>query len=90
VYYIGVNETPYVAISTHVPQPVEVWSKSGDNERHFTLETETVFRPYVASHCSGVTETLHVTLPSHTPQPMPVWSKPVGNKEYFTLEAEKV
>jgi hypothetical protein len=68
---------------------VHIWWNSVTNERHFTLEAETVFRPYVASHCRGVTETSHVALPSHTPQTVHVLSKSIFNEGHFTLEAER-
>jgi hypothetical protein len=45
-------------------------SKSGCNERHITLEPETVFLLYPAWFWSRVTQTWHVTLPHHAPQSM--------------------
>jgi hypothetical protein len=39
--------------------------KSVSNEGHFTLEAETVFRPYVASRFGEVIKNLHLALPAH-------------------------
>jgi hypothetical protein len=73
------------------PQPHPLWSKTGSKEEHFTLEPQTVFRPYfyLALPCSRVTQTLHVALSPHAPQPVPVWSKSRNNKGHFTAEAER-
>jgi hypothetical protein len=79
-----------MALPTHAPQPTQVWSKLVSNERHFTLEGETLPRPYLASYCSGVTQTLHRALHPHAPQSVQVWSKSSNNEGYFTLEGETV
>jgi hypothetical protein len=74
----------------HAPQPVQVWSKSCSKEGHFTLEAETVIRPYHARHCCRVTQTSHVVLPPNAPELLQVLSKSVRNKGHFTLEAGAV
>jgi hypothetical protein len=45
-----------MVLPAHALQPVRVRLKSVSNEGHFTLEAETVFRPYLPYDCSGVTE----------------------------------
>jgi hypothetical protein len=45
-----------VVLSAHALQAVEVSLKFVSNEGQFTLEDETVLRPYLPSNCSGVTE----------------------------------
>jgi hypothetical protein len=49
----GVTQASHMALPPQAPQPVQVWSQWDSNEGHFTLATETVFPPYLASHCSG-------------------------------------
>jgi hypothetical protein len=44
------------AIPAPALRAVQDRSKSVSNGGHFTLEAETVFIPYHASHCRGVTE----------------------------------
>jgi hypothetical protein len=53
-----------MALHTHALQLLQGWSKSVSNEGHFTLEAETVFSPYLPSHCSGVTEICHMAIPA--------------------------
>jgi hypothetical protein len=36
------TQTSYVALNTHVPQPLQVWSILGSNEGHFTRQAETI------------------------------------------------
>jgi hypothetical protein len=45
-----------MTLSAHALRAVKVRLKSVSNERHFTLEAETVFLPYFPSLCSGMTE----------------------------------
>jgi hypothetical protein len=42
---------------------------------HFAREVETVFRPYLASHCSGATEIKHLALLTHAVEAVQVLSK---------------
>jgi hypothetical protein len=63
-----VNDTAHLALPVRTLQSVEIWSQSVSNEVHFTLEVETIFRPYLASHCSGVNETSNVVLTVHGTQ----------------------
>jgi hypothetical protein len=69
---------------------LQVWSKSGSNEGQFTLEAETIFRPYLASHCSGLTLKSEMILPRHAPDPMQDWFISVSKEDHFTLEAKTV
>jgi hypothetical protein len=62
------------------------WSKSNSNEGHFILETERIWRPYLASRCSGVAQASQVALTPHAPQPVQVWSKSGSNEGHFTLQ----
>jgi hypothetical protein len=62
------NSNITLALPTHAPQPLQVWSKSGSKKGHFNLEGQTVFRPYHASHWSGVTETSQLGIPPFAPQ----------------------
>jgi hypothetical protein len=58
----GVTQILNVMLSPHAPQPVQVWSKSDSNKRHFSYEAETVFHPCLASHCNEMTQTQHLVL----------------------------
>jgi hypothetical protein len=58
------------------------------NEGHFTIEAETVFRPYHPTHWFGVTEKRHMELPAHALQAVQVRLIAVSNEGHFTLEAE--
>jgi hypothetical protein len=69
---------------------VQVRLKSVSNEGHFTLEAETVIRPYLPSHCSGVTEKFHVALSAHALQAAQFTLTPISNEGHFTLEAKTV
>jgi hypothetical protein len=51
-----VPEISHIAIFAFVVRAVQIKLKSVINDVHFTLEAETVFRPYLPSHCSGVNE----------------------------------
>jgi hypothetical protein len=67
-----VTQTSNTSLYLHAPLLLLVWSKSVSNEGQFTLEAETVFRRYVASHFSWVTETANIALPPHVAQTMQV------------------
>jgi hypothetical protein len=79
-----------VAPSAHASHEVVVRLKSYSNEGHFTLETETVFRPYLLSHCSLVTEIYHVTHPAHALRAVQVRMNSGSSEGHFTLEAATV
>jgi hypothetical protein len=85
-----VTENSHLALFTHALQAWQLWTQSVSSEGHFTLETESVFRPYLASHYSGVTQTSNMAVPPHAPQPVEGWSKSGSNEGHFTLEAETV
>jgi hypothetical protein len=76
--YLAFHWTDHVALPFHDPQPRHLWPKQGSKENHFTLEAETVIRPYLTSHCS------EVALPNHTQ----VWSKSGSNEPHFAYEEE--
>jgi hypothetical protein len=69
----------------HAAHGVEVWTKSGCNEGHLSLEDKTVFL-----HCSGVTETCDVVLTAHTLRASIFRLKSVSNEDFFSLEAERI
>jgi hypothetical protein len=69
---------------------MQVKLKTVSNEGHFILEAETVFPPYLPSHCSGATEMCHVALPAHALQSVQVRLSLVSNEGHFTLEAKIV
>jgi hypothetical protein len=75
-----------MAFTAYALQPVEVMLKSISNEGQFTLEAETVCRPYLASHCSGVNEIRHIALPAHALRAVQVELKSISNEVHFTLE----
>jgi hypothetical protein len=79
-----------VALPLHLPQPLQVCSQSGTDKGHITLQAETVFRPYIASHFSVVTHTSQVAFPPHAPKPLELWLKSDSKKGQFTLEVETV
>jgi hypothetical protein len=60
------------------------------NVGHFNLDAETVFRPYLASHCCKVDQTPRFVLPPYATRAVHVWSKSGNKKGHFALEAEKV
>jgi TFIIF-interacting CTD phosphatase-like protein len=55
-----------------------------------TLEAETVFHTYLASHCSRVTQKSHLAIPEHVMQALQVRIKSESNEKHFTLEARAV
>jgi hypothetical protein len=75
---------------THYPssKPLPVWYKSDINKRHFTLQAETDFRPFLNPDCSGVTETPHAARRPNPPQPVKYWTKSGSDKKHFTLQPE--
>jgi hypothetical protein len=83
-------QSPNVALCTNAPQPTEVWSKSGSKEGHFTLEVKTIFRLYLASHCSWMIHASNVAFSLHAPYPTEVWSKSGSKEGHFTPELKTV
>jgi hypothetical protein len=79
-----------MALSAHALQAVQVTLKSVSNEGYFTLDANTVIRPYLPAHCCGVTEIYHVALPAHSLRAVHVRLKSVSNEGHFTLEAQSV
>jgi hypothetical protein len=77
-----------MAPSSHALLAVQDGLKSISNERDITLEAETVFRPYLPSHCSGVVEIGHMALSEHALPAVEVRLKSVSNEGHFTLEAD--
>jgi hypothetical protein len=57
---------------------------------HFTLEVQTVSRPYLLSTCSGVTEIHYMALSEHAPQAVQDRVQSVCNEGHFALEAKKI
>jgi hypothetical protein len=55
---------PYGTQPAHALERVRVMLKSDCNEGHFTLDAETLLRPYFSSHCSGIAEIRHMVLPA--------------------------
>jgi hypothetical protein len=76
-----------MALSAHAPEAVEVMVKAVSNEGHFMLEAETVFRPYLTSHCSGESEICHMVLLAHALRAEQITLKSVSNEGHFTLDA---
>jgi hypothetical protein len=66
------TEIFHMAFPAHALKQLSVRLASVSNDWHFTLEAETVFRPYFPSHCSGVTEMCHMALPAHALQAVQV------------------
>jgi hypothetical protein len=60
------------------------------NEGHFTLDLETIFRPYLPCRCSGLTETCHMVLPAHAREAVQVSFKSVCYAGHFTLDLETI
>jgi hypothetical protein len=58
-----VTEIRHMPIPAHALPAVQFRLKSVCNEGHFTLETETVFHPYLPWYCSAVTETSLLAVP---------------------------
>jgi hypothetical protein len=79
-----------MALRPPSPQPLQVWSKSGSNEGHFTLQAKTVFCLSLASQSSEVTQTSHVAHPPHAVQQLQVLYNLSSNEGRSTLEAERV
>jgi hypothetical protein len=77
-------------LPAHALLAVQVRLTTVSNKGHFTLEPETVFRPYLPSRFSGVTEIRHMVLLAHALRAGQVRLKSVRNEEHFTLEAEIV
>jgi hypothetical protein len=72
--------TPCRALQENALQPADVWTKSVRNKGHFTLETWTVFPPYLASHWSHDTDTAHPALQEYALHWKWVWFKYVSNE----------
>jgi hypothetical protein len=53
-------------VTPHALQAVQVRLKSVNNEGHFTLEAETVFRMYLLTNCCGFTQISHIALYAFT------------------------
>jgi hypothetical protein len=51
-----VTEAKHIALLPHATESVQVWSKSGSHEGHFTPKDETVFRPVSPRIAVGVTQ----------------------------------
>jgi hypothetical protein len=85
-----VTETYDPVFCAHALQTKQVRVKSVNNEGHCTLEPQTVFRPYLPSHCIGVTDISYISFRAHALQAVLVRLKLVSNEGHFTLEAEIV
>jgi hypothetical protein len=81
------NETSHVALEKHIGYAVQVWLKSVSNEWYFTLEDQTVFRPYLAFRCSGMNETSKFTLHTDELPTLQVGLISVSKEGYFSLDA---
>jgi hypothetical protein len=79
-----------MALTAHELEAVQVTWTSVNNEGHFTLEAERVFRPYLPSHCSGVTEVCHMELPAHALRAVQARLKSFSDEGNFTIEANGV
>jgi hypothetical protein len=79
-----------MAVPAHALPAVQVRLKSVRNEGPFTLEAETVFRPYLPSYCSGVTQVYNMELPTHALLALQVRLITESNKGHFILEAQTV
>jgi hypothetical protein len=79
-----------MALPAHALEVVEVRLKSVNNEGHFTLQVETVFRPHLLSPCSGATEVCDMALHARALRAVQVRLKSVSNEGRFSLEAETV
>jgi hypothetical protein len=83
-----VTEICHVALPTYSLCAVEVRLKSVSNEGHINLGAESLFRPYLPSHCSGVTEICNVALTAPALQAVRVRLKSVNIEGHFPLDAE--
>jgi hypothetical protein len=76
-----------MALNPHDSHPMQVLSKSGNKEGHFTPELKTVFHNYLASLSNGVTQTTHTAFPPLTLRPVHVRLQSGSKEVHFTLEA---
>jgi hypothetical protein len=76
-----------MALPAHALKMLPVRYKSPTNEGYFTLVVETVFRPYLLSHCSEFTEICHSPLPAHALTAVQASLQSFSNEGYFTLDA---
>jgi hypothetical protein len=79
-----------MALPAHLLRTVQVRLKSVGKEGHFTLEAQTVFRPYLPLHCSGVSEIYHMALPASGLETLYVRLRSVSNEGRFTVETDTV
>jgi hypothetical protein len=79
-----------MVLPAHAVKSVQVYLKAVSNEGHFTLEVETVFRPYLPYDWSGVTEQYQMVLTVPGLQAVQDMLKSVSNKAEFNLEDERV
>jgi hypothetical protein len=84
------TQTLHLAHPAHVLHAVQVKLKSVCNEGLFTLLAETIFLPYLPSHCSGVNEICHMLILANELRAVQVWLKSVSNEGHFILVAERV
>jgi hypothetical protein len=70
----------HMALPAHAVRAVQVGRKSFRNEGHFTHAAETLFRPYLPSHCIWVTELWHMALPENASRAVRVILKSVSKK----------
>jgi xanthine dehydrogenase iron-sulfur cluster and FAD-binding subunit A len=83
-----VSEICRMALSAPALQAVQVRFISFSSEGHFTLEVESVFRPYRPSQCCAATEILEMAIPAHAPQSVRLRFKSVSKQRHFTLVDE--
>jgi hypothetical protein len=87
---VGVTEICHMTLLAHALKAERIMFESLTNERHFTLEAETVCRSYLPSHSIAVTENCHTALPVHSLQTLQVRLKSVSSEGIFSLRAETV
>jgi hypothetical protein len=85
-----VIQTSRVALPSHAPEPAQVWSTSEGKDRHFTHDTKTVFRLYLAWHSRGVTATSDMAHTTHAIKPVNMSLESGSNEGLFTLQDETV
>jgi hypothetical protein len=74
-----------MALPAHAPLIVKVRFKYGCQYGYFTIQAETVFRPYLASHCSGVSGIWDMALRTNALRAVQVRMKLVSHEGYFSV-----
>jgi hypothetical protein len=79
-----------MVVPAHAQQAVQRRLNAVSKEGHFPLQVETVFSPYLPSHCSGATKICDMAFHAHALKAVQVTLKSASNESHFTLDGERL